>query len=174
MRLTRYINSSVGILRRLVVALGALAAVAGAEAQTKPLDLSVVGWPAPKEILAYRSPPGMCDSQGGLEDCLYVSPEGVEYSVFDAYVCNISAVRSKVSDALRLPYGLEFGDSKAAATTKVPLAKGEQGGWFKSRGLDVYAGRPEFSADPEALVGLYLSFDAGGRLNEVQAQATCV
>ena len=153
---------------------------AEARPQVKVVDLSAVGGPPSKAVLAYRVA-GRCESEVGQEDCRFVSPDGVEYDVYDGQICEIHVDVTKVSGSLSLPYGLKFGDTQVEALRKLPKVKGVDGSWFVS-GIEPkhFAGRRGyftgggFYGGPDSLAGLYLWFDAGGFLVEVEAHETCV
>lgn len=163
-----------------VVVVGSLAMSKTAQAQDVDVDFSRIGHRATADVLSYRSGDN-CDEQNPASDCAFTSPAGVEYIVFDGYICGISAGQKQLTTAVRLPYGLRFGDSKDVAAAKLdaqqsdlPAGRRVGGGWGLSGGREFYASAAGFYGDPDTLTSLHLWFDGDGRLTEVSSHATCV
>lgn len=160
-----------GLSLTLLVFAGAAPAVT--DAQEMSADLSLIGKAAPAYVLAY-SHNNNCVATKGQEDCVFVSPDGVEYAVFEGTICRISIKATKAVLGLRLPYGLKFGEDKTEAVAKLPVTKTGRGAWLNLDGRQSYTPGPGFFGDPDDLTGVNLWFDLAGRLREIEAQATCV
>lgn len=164
----------------IAIVVAATATPVAAQTQNVDIDFSRIGHRATAEILGYRTG-DHCDQQSPASDCTFTSPLGVEYVVFDGYICGINAAHDQLTKNVRLPYGLLFGDPKSVAAAKLdsqqtdlPMARRVGGGWGQSEGREFYASVAGFFGDPDMLTGLHLWFDTSGRLTEVSSHATCV
>jgi len=179
--MTPALHTSMRQLLSAIVMIGAsLASPATAQTQDVDVDFSLVGHRATADILGYR-PGDHCDQQNRTSDCVFTSPAGVEYIVFDGHICGINASQNQLTRAARLPFDLRFGDVKSVAAGKLdahqadlPPDRSVGGGWGRSEGREFYASVAGLFGDPDALTGLHLWFDESGRLTEVSSQATCV
>lgn len=163
-------HSLLFVLASLAVCVVSTSAIA--EPQETVVDLSKVGGPVSDEVRSYRGT-GSCDQQGA-EDCLFVSSDGVGYTVLEGTICNIDVDAAKVSKSIHLPYGLKFGDQKLKAVAKLPKVKGVDGRWFVSGAREGYDTGGGFYGASDSLEGLVLWFDTAGRLVQAEAHATCV
>lgn len=173
-------NSSRQLLCALIVMVAFAAGPTGAHAQDSAVDFSRIGHRAAADVLGYR-PEESCDQENPASDCAFISPEGLEYIVFDGYICGINASQTLLTSDIGLPYGLRFGDAKHVAAAKLDeqqahLAPARRvgGGWGQRDGLEFYASFAGFFGDPDMLTSLHLWFDEAGRLTKVGSHAICV
>jgi hypothetical protein len=173
-------NSLRHLLCALIVMVAFTAGPTAAHAQDAAVDFSRIGHRATADVLGYRTGDS-CDHEDLASDCVFISPAGIEYIVFDGYICGINASEALLTSDVRLPYGLRFGDAKHVAAAKLdeqqahlPRARRVGGGWGQRDGQEFYASFAGFFGDPDMLTSLHLWFDEAGRLTKVGSHAICV
>jgi len=118
----------------VLVMCGSITAFAGVTTErikphVSPLGEHKIGAPL-SEVRGYKSSSD-CLIEREKADCVFISPDGVEYVVLESNVVAVIASEKTSSQTVRLPFNLRFGDSIGVAIVKV-VADGR--GWLVGPG----------------------------------------